>query len=242
VAWLCVGAQSAPGEAVDGAAARIKQVQERQARLEAERTPSSRNVYGMASTTIARCGNATTTPLCHAAREVVRLYDLSTAASKRYTNLLVRELSGNSPPAKGWVSEAFNVAGDIFDTESAAEKAADEYRSAPEINESRPVARTRKPSRDSPAIQPPPHRSEKRPPSMSDAQPNLQTPESTRAVVRDTGCPIAAKRLIKRMWACGLNAEGFTEEDLCASIDSATIRYVSNIETCNEILTRLRLK
>jgi hypothetical protein len=75
-------------------------------------------------------------------------------------------------------------------------------------------------------------------PTMS-AAPTSSAPS---AVKSDPGCPIAAERFIKKMWKCGLNAQGITAEDLCRTVDTSTIRYASNIETCNEFLTKMNLQ
>ena len=55
-----------------------------------------------------------------------------------------------------------------------------------------------------------------------------------REIRRDSGCPSAAGRFLKKMRACGLNADGITEEMLCSRIDTMAIRMVADSESCAE--------
>jgi hypothetical protein len=58
---------------------------------------------------------------------------------------------------------------------------------------------------------------------------------------RDSGCPVAASRFLKAMRACGLNADGISEEMLCSSIDTMAIRMVADSESCAEFSRFLQL-
>jgi len=69
------------------------------------------------------------------------------------------------------------------------------------------------------------------------ARPEPEPPHDP-GVVREYACSVVAARFIRKMWQCGLNAEGFTEEKLCASISTSKLRYMAGLETCTEFLVR----
>lgn len=61
-------------------------------------------------------------------------------------------------------------------------------------------------------------------------------------VKRDYGCAAAARRFLKKMRTCDLNADGITEEMLCNRIDSMTIRMVADSDSCDEFLRYMNIK
>lgn len=78
----------------------------------------------------------------------------------------------------------------------------------------------------------PPSDSAKATPAPAEALPHAP------GVARQRTCELVARKFIKKMWTCGLNAEGFTEEQLCSTIDTSTLMYMESLETCNEFLVR----
>jgi hypothetical protein len=64
-------------------------------------------------------------------------------------------------------------------------------------------------------------------------------------VEHDYGCPVAARRLLKKMTDCGLETEGTTEDFFCAEsskIDSKVVRMLSNSDDCHQLEQYLNLK
>lgn len=64
-------------------------------------------------------------------------------------------------------------------------------------------------------------------------------------VEHDFGCPVAARRLLKKMSGCDLETEGITEDFLCgpsSKIDSQVVRMLSNSDDCGQLKQYLNLK
>jgi hypothetical protein len=78
------------------------------------------------------------------------------------------------------------------------------------------------------------HRSRDDPPASRNSTSHESTGSSKAGVKRDSGCPAAASRFLKKMRTCGLNAEGITEEILCSEIDTMAIRMVADSDSCDQ--------
>lgn len=49
-------------------------------------------------------------------------------------------------------------------------------------------------------------------------------------VKRDFECPVPAHRFLEKMRDCGFTTEGLTEEALCRSIDTTSLRYAATLD------------